>query len=395
MVNHYYFYCRRPRLRAVLPEVLQLLSLQRQAVPERPRVRQTTAGARRASPSRRSTTASCRCADPKRLQAICDGLSAAQDRRAAAQVAAPSAASLHRRGPQAGYRYDLSILQAEFSLTQVLDRPVHGRIFFEQVIRENLDLGRPDQVQLIFDRGSSAAHPGRFRTRVLTEGSSHLCTSTTSARASSSITRKAARCGPRPRSTTPRLRDRQAPAQPAALRADRLCRQPAPARASNVSATIACSPKTTFQAIERPVGRDRQRASGLRFADPKVHNLWHALLLFRLLADGFRSADLRQHIADLEGRAAQTIGRGAITYQLRRLRLHGMIERLPNSHRYRVTDLGWRTAVFFTRTYNRLLRPGLAAVLPGHAAEIVPLTRAFDALDRRVQQCLAQHCLAA
>ena len=153
--------------------------------------------------------------------------------------------------------------------------------------------------------------------------------------------------------------------------------------------------ETTFQAIERPVSRDGQRASGLRFADPKVHNLWHALLLFRLLADGFRSADLRQNIADLEGRAAQTIGRGAITYQLRRLRLHGMIERLPNSHRYRVTDLGWRTAVFFTRTYNRLLRPGLAAVLPGHAPEIVPLSRAFDALDRTVQQCLAQHSLAA
>ena len=47
---------------------------------------------------------------------------------------------------QAGYRYDISILQAEFSLTQVLDRPLTGRVFFEEVIRENLDLGRPDQV---------------------------------------------------------------------------------------------------------------------------------------------------------------------------------------------------------------------------------------------------------
>ena len=53
---------------------------------------------------------------------------------------------------QAGYRYDLSILQAEFSLTQILDRPLSGRIFFEEIIRENLDLGRPDQVQLIFNR---------------------------------------------------------------------------------------------------------------------------------------------------------------------------------------------------------------------------------------------------
>jgi len=42
----------------------------------------------------------------------------------------------------AGYRYELSILQAEFSLTQMLDRPVSGRVFFEQVIRDNLDIGR-------------------------------------------------------------------------------------------------------------------------------------------------------------------------------------------------------------------------------------------------------------
>ena len=74
------------------------------------------------------------------------------------------------RDRPAGYRYDLSILQAEFSLTQVLDRPLTGRVFFEEVIRENLDLGRPDQVQLIFDRRVTRRTPGRFRTRVLTDG---------------------------------------------------------------------------------------------------------------------------------------------------------------------------------------------------------------------------------
>ena len=65
---------------------------------------------------------------------------------------------------KAGYRYDVSILQAEFSLTQVLDRPQTGRIFFEEIIRENLDLGRPDQVQLIFERRVTKRTPGRFRT---------------------------------------------------------------------------------------------------------------------------------------------------------------------------------------------------------------------------------------
>ena len=74
----------------------------------------------------------------------------------------------------AGYRYELSILQAEFSLTQMLDRPVAGRIFFEQVLHDNLDIGRPDQISLIFNRRiirtGRYKTPGRFRTRVITNG---------------------------------------------------------------------------------------------------------------------------------------------------------------------------------------------------------------------------------
>jgi hypothetical protein len=71
---------------------------------------------------------------------------------------------------KAGYRYEISILPAEFSWTQVLDRPVSGRVFFEEVIGENRDIGRPSQVQLIFDRQVSRRTPGRFRPRVITAG---------------------------------------------------------------------------------------------------------------------------------------------------------------------------------------------------------------------------------
>jgi hypothetical protein len=111
-----------------------------------------------------------RCKDPGRLQAICDGLSAARIDgllRKWLRKLPPPFTPADRR---AGYRYEISILQAEFSLTQVLDRPVTGRVFFEEVIRENLDLGRPSQGQLIFDRKISRRTPGRFRTRVITEG---------------------------------------------------------------------------------------------------------------------------------------------------------------------------------------------------------------------------------
>jgi hypothetical protein len=109
-----------------------------------------------------------------RLQRICDSLGPEQIdallRKWLAILPHPFSAA----DRAAGYRYDLSILQAEFSLTQMLDKPVSGRMFFEQVIRDNLDIGRPDQVALVFDRRlirRGPRHtPGPFRTRVITEG---------------------------------------------------------------------------------------------------------------------------------------------------------------------------------------------------------------------------------
>ncbi len=84
-----------------------------------------------------------KCADPNPLQKICDGLSAAKIdallRKWLRLLPHPFTAADRK----AGYRY---------ATTKVLDRPVHGRLFFEQVIRENLDLGRPKAIQLIFNR---------------------------------------------------------------------------------------------------------------------------------------------------------------------------------------------------------------------------------------------------
>ena len=112
------------------------------------------------------------CADLKAAQRISARLSHRQIeaffRKWLARLPHPFSAQDRR----AGYRYDLSVLQAEFSLTQVWDRPVHGRCFFEEVIRENIDLGRPEQVQLIFARKMQrkTATDGRCRTRIITEG---------------------------------------------------------------------------------------------------------------------------------------------------------------------------------------------------------------------------------
>jgi hypothetical protein len=110
---------------------------------------------------------------PQALQAICDRLGPGQIDALLRKWLARLPHPFSPADRAAGYRYDLSVLQAEFSLTQMLDKPINGRIFFEQVIRDNLDIGRPDQVGLVFDRRvvrkGSRATPGRFRTRVLTD----------------------------------------------------------------------------------------------------------------------------------------------------------------------------------------------------------------------------------
>jgi tRNA synthetase class II core domain (G, H, P, S and T) len=110
------------------------------------------------------------CSDPAALQAICDSLTAddVQDFFDRWVDCLPLPLTMDDRA--AGFSYRLSLLQMEVSLTQVFDDPVRGREFFEEVIRDNLDLGRPDRIQLLVDRKVLANTPGRFCTRVVTDG---------------------------------------------------------------------------------------------------------------------------------------------------------------------------------------------------------------------------------
>jgi hypothetical protein len=145
------------------------------------------------------------CANPTRLQQICDNLSGdkinALLRKWLARLPHPFTAADRK----AGYRYEISILQAEFSLTQVFDKPQHGRLFFENVIRENLDLGRPEEVRLIFNRRISSRTPGRFRTRVITQDVTPSLNVYYKNTRIKQYTRKTAPCAPRPPSTTPTI----------------------------------------------------------------------------------------------------------------------------------------------------------------------------------------------
>jgi len=335
------------------------------------------------------------CAEPERLQQICDGLSAEKIDGLLRKWLRLLPHPFTGADRKAGYRYDISILQAEFSLTQVLDRPVHGRLLFEQVIRENLDLGRPEEVQLIFNRKITRRTPGRFRTRILTQDvtpSLNVYYKNTrikqyhkenrALRTETTINNSYDFGIGKRLHNLPKLREIGFAANRRLLEVERLSHD-------------CMLAEDTFQAINGPVAAGRQRASGLRFADPRVHPLLQAVILFRQLAHGFRSADLRHHLAALSGRDPQSISQGAITYQLRRLRLHGLIERLPNSFRYHVTEFGLRAALFFTRTYNRIMRPGLAAALPNLCTINAPLNKAFDKINASVNAWVNQAQLAS
>jgi len=82
-----------------------------------------------------------------------------------------------------------------------------------------------------------------------------------------------------------------------------------------------------------------------------------------------------------------------MTYDLRRLRLHGIIERIHRTHRYRITSDGLRIAVFFPRTWARLLRPGLSLGAP--LASDSTLQRAFTRLEQEIDRFTQQQKCAA
>ncbi|MGH9920946.1 MAG: hypothetical protein ACRD6W_19015, partial [Nitrososphaerales archaeon] len=334
------------------------------------------------------------CAAPARLQRICSRLDArridALVRKWLRLLPHPFTGADRR----AGYRYDISILQAEFSLTQTLDRPLSGRVFFEEVIRDNLDLGRPDQVALIFERRVSRRTPGRFRTRVLTEGvvpSLHVDFKRSKIKQYHKLGRAL-----RTETTINDAHDFGVGKRLHNLPALREIGFSANRRLLEVQRTSCdCTiGEDVFTQVCQPVVVESQRGPALRFGDPRVQALLSVLVVFRLLPCGFSNRDLREHLAPLLGIDPAHMTAGRMTYDLRRLRLHGIIERVPHTHRYRVTPFGLRVAMFFSRTYARLMRQGLAFTFDPHAVP-TPLRRQFDRLDQVIDALVEDSALAA
>ena len=331
------------------------------------------------------------CADPAAMQDIAGeidaGLIDALFRKWLARLPHP----FTKEDRAKGIRYDLSILQAECALTRVFDRPAVGRVLFEEIIRENLDIGRADHVQLIFGRRITRRTASRFRTRVITDGvlpSLHV--------------------------DYKRSRIKQYFKEGRALRTEtvinntydfgvkrRLCNLDdlkevgfkANRRLLDVQRISHDCPVgvETFDALHRPAVVDNRRVSALRFGDPRLQAVLTALLMHVFLPTGFSNRQLREAVAQLW--QTDGYGTGQATYDLRRLRLRGLIERLPKSHRYRLTEDGHRIALAYCRIHRRTLTPALAAVFD----ENMPpkLGRVIRKVDEEIARLWTSQPLAA
>ena len=331
------------------------------------------------------------CENPARLQAVCDTLGPSDVQAFFNRWVERLPWPLTQVDRAAGYRHRLSLWQVEVSLTQIFHEPVCGRRWFEAIVRENLDLGRPDRVSLLFPTRLTRATPPPnrgYRTRVITAGvTPTLHVSFKHA----DLKQYFKGCGIRTETTfndptdvqrtkgletLPHLREVGRSINQRLLETERL------------SHSFAVS-TALVDRIQQPIGAGSRLMAGLRLSDPRVLALLQALCSFSHLPLGFRNRDLRPQVAQLLGWELARYSPGAMTYDLRRLRLHGLIQRVPHTFRYVVTPAGLQLAFVVSRIYLRLLQPDWSAFVASTTDLPEPLRKALVQLDA------ALHLLAA
>jgi hypothetical protein len=318
------------------------------------------------------------CDQPEQLQAICDRLGPAQIQgffdRWMAQIPTPLTAT----DRAAGYWWELSMRQVEVSRTIVFDDPRRARGFFEALVADNVGVGRPEQVAVLFARQVRTTTKEPFRTRVFGPGTEVKL----------DFAYKHSRV-------------KQYLKQGRALRIETVINKPydigvlarlehlpelvVKARAVNhrllmiERAGQGCAIETAlFERVSQPYVREGQRTGALRFGDPRAMALAGALCAMVHAVSGFTNKSLRSLVAGLLGGDYTS---AQMTYDLRRLRLHGLITRLPGTHTYITTAQGLRVAAFYTKLGDRVLGPLLAA---DHPPAPIQVRRALATLDRAV-----------
>ena len=325
--------------------------------------------------------------DPAVLQQICDrlqpGTISVFFQRWLARLPLP----LSPADRAAGYWWELSMAQIEVSRTLVFTQPRYARGFFEALVTDNLDLGRPDTIEILFDRqirGGKRATGGEFKTKVVSRGTE--------------VTVNAFYKHSRIKQY---LKDRRA------LRIETVINAPndlgcqrrlhnldelqAKARAVNArmlhaervgQGCVLANP--VFERIARPtVTAEGRRATAMRFGDSRVQALAGALCVTLCAVTGITNRSLR---ALMTGLLDAPYGMTQASYDLARLRRNGLITRRPHSNTYDLTPDGLRFALFYTKVHDRVLTPLFAADQPQSPPE---LRAALTTTQRHIDDRLA------
>ncbi|MGH3755748.1 MAG: hypothetical protein ACREVA_12560, partial [Burkholderiales bacterium] len=297
------------------------------------------------------------CDDPLALQQTCDQLDAGDVGRLFARCLGSVPLPLTVADRHAGCDWELSCKQVEYSRTLVLDRPLAARQFMETVIAENIGLGRPSEVEVIFGRRVRRNTPGRFHTRIVTRDVD----------VTMSIHYKQSRV-------------KQYLKEGRAIRVETVINNPTDfgvnrriqhlgelrAVAGGINRRILAAQRVAagpdlstslFEQVALPYERDGQRTVALRYGDPRVMALMAALTLCLHQIAGFTNRSLRTLVATF---LSSPYRPSQMSYDLWRLRTNGLIRRLPERHTYMLTNEGTRVALMYTKTYQRVLRPLLA-----------------------------------
>ena len=338
------------------------------------------------------------CRDAGALQKICDRLGPGAVQSFFARWWRRLPSPFTDPDVRAGYGYQMAFRQFEVADTCVFDRPPAGRMWFEGVIRDHLDVGRPDQIALIFHRRVSSRTPGTFRTRVISRGvDPTLCCYYKSSRIKQyfkegrALRTETVICNPDDFDIGRRVCAQNWNALRAVGESANRCLCDAEAADAQPAPDVA-----TFCQVTRPSTTDNGLyAPGLRFGEQRVMAILAALVGFCFLLRGFTNAQLVERV---RGLLQSPYTSRQATYDLRRLRRKGLIAKIAGTQRYQGASMGRRVAVLFTKTYGRVLVPGLSRLdprLPDDVAARSALSTAWHGFEGALDDFIQGNLVAA